>query len=89
VPKRRVAQVVGETDGLDEIAVDVEIVAHRPPGPEVLADRAADLRHLHRVRETCTVKIVFAERKTCVFDCSLRKACEWMMRSRSIWNGVR
>src|SRR5262249_48621819 len=61
VAERRMPEVVREADGLDEVAVDVEVVLHRSAlGAQVMADRAADLRDFHRVREARAVEVGLA-----------------------------
>ena len=61
MPERRMAQVVREAHRLDQVGVDVEVVPERAvQRPQVVADRAPDLRHLHRVREARAVEVVFA-----------------------------
>ena len=61
VPERRVAQVVREADRLDQVRVDEEVVPQGPlQRPQELADRAADLRDLHRVGEPRAVEVVLA-----------------------------
>src|SRR5690606_8424030 len=49
MPERRVAEIVREAHGLDEILVE----AHRP------GDRAGDLSHLERMREARAVVVAF------------------------------
>jgi hypothetical protein len=59
VAEGRVPEVMREADRLHQVRVDEEVVAKRAlERPEELADRAADLRHLHRVREPRAVEVV-------------------------------
>ena len=60
MPERRMAQVVREAHRLDQVGVDMEVVPERAvQRPQVVADRAPDLGHLHRVRQARPVEVVF------------------------------
>ena len=90
VTEGRVADVVSETGGLDEVGIDealgAEIRAGRlEPGTEA----AADLRDLDGMRQPGPVEIVFAGEEDLGLALEPRKAEVWMMRSRSIWKAVR
>src|SRR5436190_279954 len=59
--KRRMAKVVRETSGLHEIAIEMKIIAEGTANrPQVVANRAADLRDFHRVSQPGAVEVVFA-----------------------------
>src|SRR4051812_46688601 len=64
MPKRRMAKIVRETTRLHEIAIEGKIIAQGAADcPEVVANRAADLRDFHGVGQAGTVEIVFAREK--------------------------
>ena len=62
--KRRVPKIVREANRLDEIAVDVKVIPQGAiDGAQIVANRSADLRDLHRMRQPRAVEIVLARKK--------------------------
>ena len=79
MPERRVAEIMDQRYRLGEILVAAQRARQG----------AGDLRHLDRVGEPGAVVIALVGDEHLRLVLQPRNAVEWMMRSRSRWNGVR
>src|SRR5690348_18385421 len=62
MPERGMPEVVSQTDGLDQIRVDIEIcfTKQRTCPSKALTDGPTYLRHLNRVGQSRSIEVVFA-----------------------------